>query len=65
VEELVLNLGTLLHHYECPEGMDPDVRALVLGLRDLEEDLHIHIFLENEALFSRRSETVTAAAPEP
>jgi regulator of cell morphogenesis and NO signaling len=55
VEELFQNIGTLLSHYEVPEGADPALRSLILGLRDLEEDLHRHIHLENEVLFPRCS----------
>lgn len=62
VEELFQNIGTLLRHYEVPEGADPAFRSLILGLRDLEEDLHVHIFLENEVLFPRCAGTGTATA---
>lgn len=55
VEELFQNIGTLLSHYEVPEGSDTPLRSLILGLRDLEEDLHRHIHLENEVLFPRCS----------
>ncbi len=62
VEELFQNIGTLLRHYEVPPDADPVLRSLILGLRDLEEDLHVHIFLENEVLFPR---CVGAASTSP
>lgn len=60
VEELFQNIGTLLRHYQVPEDADPALRSLILGLRDLEEDLHVHIFLENEVLFPRCAGTPTS-----
>jgi len=62
VEELIQNIGTLLRHYEIPEGTDPGLRVLILGLRDLEEDLQMHLFMENEVLFTPRS-NAPAASP--
>lgn len=61
VEELFQNIGTLLRHYEVPQDADPSLRSLILGLRDLEEDLHVHIFLENEVLFPRCVDAASAS----
>ncbi len=58
-EELFQNIGILTHNFSLPLGAAPVVRSLYLGLRDLEEDLFIHIYLENHLLFPR---TVQAAS---
>lgn len=43
-------------HYVAPEDACRSFRALYDGLRDLEEDLHVHIHLENNVLFPRALE---------
>ena len=53
VEELFLNLRLLTGDYRLPEQASPALRALYLGLRDLEDDLHVHLYLENHLLFPR------------
>lgn len=58
-EELFQNIGVLTHNFSLPLGVEPPVRALYLGLRDLEEDLFMHIYLENHLLFPR------AVQPQP
>lgn len=52
-EELFQNIGILTHNFALPQGAAPVVRSLYLGLRDLEEDLFMHIYLENHLLFPR------------
>lgn len=58
-EELFQNIGILTHNFSLPLNAPPAIRSLYLGLRDLEEDLFIHIYLENHMLFPR---TVQAGA---
>lgn len=53
VEELFLNIRALTDDYAVPAGADPGLRALYLGLRDLEDDLHMHLYLENHLLYPR------------
>ena len=53
VEELVLNIRMLTEDYAVPKGASPELRALYLGLRELEDDLHIHLYLENHLLYPR------------
>lgn len=60
-EELFQNIGVITRNFSLPLGAAPVVRSLYLGLRDLEEDLFVHIYLENHLLFPR---TVQATAPQ-
>jgi regulator of cell morphogenesis and NO signaling len=53
VEELILNIRSLTDDYAVPADAAPDLRALYLGLRDLEDDLHVHLYLENHLLYPR------------
>ena len=53
VEELFLNIRMLTDDYTVPRDASPSLRALYLGLRDLEDDLHVHLYLENHLLFPR------------
>jgi regulator of cell morphogenesis and NO signaling len=53
VEELFLNIRMLTEDYTVPRDASPSLRALYLGLRDLEDDLHVHLYLENHLLFPR------------
>ena len=53
VEELFLNIRMLTSDYALPPDASTSLRALYLGLRDLEDDLHIHLYLENHLLFPR------------
>ena len=53
VEELFLNIRMLTDDYTVPSGASPSLRALYLGLRDLEDDLHVHLYLENHLLYPR------------
>lgn len=52
-EELFQNIAILTRNFSLPLNAAPLVRSLYLGLRDLEEDLFIHIYLENHLLFPR------------
>jgi regulator of cell morphogenesis and NO signaling len=53
VEELFLNIRMVTDDYTVPRDASPSLRALYLGLRDLEDDLHIHLYLENHLLYPR------------
>jgi regulator of cell morphogenesis and NO signaling len=53
VEELFLNIRMLTEDYTVPRDASPSLRALYLGLRDLEDDLHVHLYLENHLLYPR------------
>ena len=53
VEELFLNIRMLTDDYTVPRDASPSLRALYLGLRDLEDDLHVHLYLENHLLYPR------------
>jgi regulator of cell morphogenesis and NO signaling len=53
VEELFLNIRSLTDDYAVAADAAPDLRALYLGLRDLEDDLHMHLYLENHLLYPR------------
>ena len=52
-EELFHNIRILTADYELPLNADEELRCLYLGLRNLEDDLHLHLFLENHILFPR------------
>lgn len=56
-EELFQNIAILTRNFSLPLNAAPLVRSLYLGLRDLEEDLFIHIYLENHLLFPRSVQT--------
>lgn len=62
-EELFQNIGVLTRHFSLPLGAPPVVRSLYLGLRDLEEDLFMHIYLENHLLFPRSLPTPSEGEP--
>ena len=53
VEELVLNIRALTEDYRLPKDGGRELRTLYLGLRDLEDDLHLHLYLENHLLYPR------------
>jgi len=53
VEELFLNIRMLTDDYAVPADASRELRALYLGLRELEDDLHVHLYLENHLLYPR------------
>jgi regulator of cell morphogenesis and NO signaling len=53
VGEILRELRTLTGDYTAPEDACGSYRSLYLGLRNLEEDLHQHIYLESHLLFPR------------
>lgn len=58
VGQALRRLRNLSGGYSVPKGMCSSYRAAMSGLRDLEEDTHIHIHLENNDLFTRPSRKV-------
>jgi len=46
-------LREITHNYAVPEFACVTYKAMLTGLRELEEDLHMHIHLENNILFPR------------
>jgi regulator of cell morphogenesis and NO signaling len=52
-EELVLNIRAITDDYTLPKEAGRDLRTLYLGLRELEDDLHLHLYLENHLLYPR------------
>jgi regulator of cell morphogenesis and NO signaling len=53
VGEILRELRTLTRDYTAPEDGCASFRSLYMGLRNLEEDLHLHIYLESHLLFPR------------
>jgi regulator of cell morphogenesis and NO signaling len=53
VEELFHNIRLITADYEIPADASKELRAILIGLRNLEDDLHLHLFLENHILFPR------------
>jgi len=53
VGDILRELRDLTHDYTAPEDACGSYRSLYLGLRNLEEDLHLHIYLESHILFPR------------
>jgi len=52
----------ITNDFDCPEYACVTYRALMSGLKELEEDLHMHIHLENNILFPRAIELESAYA---
>jgi regulator of cell morphogenesis and NO signaling len=62
VGDILRELRTLTHDYTPPQDACGSYRSLVMGLQNLEEDLHLHIYLESHLLFPRAIELETAVA---
>ena len=62
VGDILRELRTLTHDYTAPEDACGSFRSLYMGLRNLEEDLHLHIYLESHLLFPRAIELEAAVA---
>ena len=58
---LVSLMRELSNGYEPPAGSCPTFRALYQGLQEFERDLHQHVHLENNILFTRAVELETSA----
>jgi regulator of cell morphogenesis and NO signaling len=53
VGDILRELRTLTADYSAPADACGSFRSLYLGLHTLEEDLHLHIYLESHLLFPR------------
>ena len=53
VGDLFKEIRTLTDDYTPPEGACGSYRAMLNGLQEMENDLHIHIHKENNILFPR------------
>lgn len=53
VGDILRELRDLTHDYTPPEDACGSYRSLFMGLQNLEEDLHLHIYLESHLLFPR------------
>lgn len=51
--QLLASIRTITGNYEIPDRACVTYRALMNGLKEFEEDLHLHIHLENNILFPR------------
>lgn len=51
--ELAARLRTLTGNYTAPMGACPSYQGLFYGLKEFERDLHAHVHLENNILFTR------------
>jgi regulator of cell morphogenesis and NO signaling len=51
--DALARIRKITRDFEPPEGACVTYRALLSGLRELEQDLHLHIHLENNILFPR------------
>ena len=49
----LVKIREITHNFQIPAYACVTYRALINGLQELEEDLHIHIHLENNVLFPR------------
>ena len=58
---LLSRMRELSNGYEPPAGSCPTFRALYQGLLEFERDLHHHVHLENNILFTRAVEMETSA----
>ena len=63
VGEILRELRNLTNDYTPPEDACGSFRSLYLGLQSLEEDLHLHIYLESHLLFPRAIALESAGAP--
>jgi len=61
VGDILRELRSLTHDYTPPEDACGSYRSLFMGLQNLEEDLHLHIYLESHLLFPRAIELEAAA----
>lgn len=60
VGDILRELRTLTRDYTPPEDACGSYRSLFMGLQNLEEDLHLHIYLESHLLFPRAVELEAA-----
>jgi regulator of cell morphogenesis and NO signaling len=62
---LLSRMRELSNGYEPPANSCPTFRALYQGLHEFERDLHQHVHLENNILFSRAVEMERTAVGVP
>ena len=62
VGDILRDLRDLTRDYTPPEDACGSYRSLYLGLRSLEQDLHLHIYLESHLLFPRAIDLEAAFA---
>jgi regulator of cell morphogenesis and NO signaling len=55
-------IRTLTANYRFPEGVCNTYRAMLDGLRQLEQDMHLHVHKENNILFPRAMELESSLA---
>jgi regulator of cell morphogenesis and NO signaling len=58
---LLAELRTLTRGYAVPSWGCATVRALYQGLHELEDEMHVHVHLENNVLFPRALRIAAAA----
>ena len=54
--QALANIRAITRNFEIPDYACVTYRALIGGLQELEQDLHLHIHLENNVLFPRAIE---------
>ena len=59
--ECLREIRELTRDFTLPEDACGSFRSLYMGLRNLEEDLHLHIYLESHLLFPKAAELELAA----
>lgn len=55
------SMRAITRGYAPPEGACPTFRGLYFGLAQLEQDMHVHVHLENHILFPRLAQLVGSA----
>ena len=60
VGDLFRDINKLSHNYAAPENSCNSYKFLYHKLKEFEDDLHLHIHLENNILFPRAIELETA-----
>jgi regulator of cell morphogenesis and NO signaling len=58
--DILREIRDLTHDFALPEDACGSFRSLYMGLRNLEEDLHLHIYLESHILFPRAAQAEQA-----
>jgi regulator of cell morphogenesis and NO signaling len=63
--DAIAEIRKITNNYEIPDYACVTYKALITGLQELEQDLHMHVHLENNILFPRALdlETKQTAAP--
>lgn len=61
-DELLTQMRSAAHGYGLPDDACPAYEALYRGLEEFEQDLHLHVRLENDILFPRAVEMERSAS---